>query len=143
MKRRRGIVIVLSLGLAAGYFFAATPDYAAPEDGRPVNELTSAGTDEVLAQASEPGLEAQEQELINQIEADAAKLKADEAAERAQHKPVNPQRKWIRDALFHLRDTVLALHHTTNHYSGHKGRALKALRIAHEQLMACYRIDSR
>ncbi|MBV8359356.1 MAG: hypothetical protein JO189_15685 [Deltaproteobacteria bacterium] len=143
MKKRRGIVIALSLGLAAGYIFAAAPNYAAPTNGASVNELSSAATNEVLAQASEPGLEAQEQQLINQIESDLTRLKADEAAERAHQRPVNPQRKWIREALMHVHDAVLALHHTTNHYSGHKGSALRALQDAHNHLMACYQIDSR
>jgi hypothetical protein len=141
--KRRGIVIALSLGLGAGYIFAAAPNYAAPKSSVAVNEPKSAGTDQVLAQASEPGIEAQEQQLINQIESDSAKLKADEAAERAQHRPINPQRRWILAALTHLHDAVQALHRTTNHYSGHKGRALTALQNAHNQLMACYQIDSR
>ena len=142
--KQRGIVVALSLGLAAGFIFAAPPSYAAPTGSESVNRLSSAGANQVLAQASEPGIEAQEQQLINQIESDSAKLKADEAAERAQHKPINPQRKWISAALMHVHDAVWTLHNrTTNHYSGHKALALKALQDAHNQLMACYQIDSR
>ncbi len=142
MKKRHGIVIALALGLTASSIFAAAPNYAAPTGSASINELSSTGTNQVLAQATESGIEAQEQQLINQIDSDSARLKADEAAEQAHQRPINPQRKWIRAALLHLRDSVQALHHTTNHYSGHKGLALTAIQNAHNQLMECYRIDS-
>ena len=140
---RLGIVIVLAMGLAAGHVLAAVPEYVANGGNKAAHDMRSAESSPVLAQASEPGLEAQEQQLLNQIEADSAKLKADEAAEPTQKTPVNPQRKWIRAAVTHLNDAVIVLHRTTNHYSGHKGLALKALAEAHNQLMLCYKIDSQ
>jgi hypothetical protein len=142
MMNRRSTVIALSLGFVGGYIFAAAPNYAAAKNGAAVTVSSVAANHEVLAQASEPGIEAHEQQLINQIESDSARLKADEAAEKAHQRPINPQRGWIRAALIHLHDAALALQRTSNHYSGHKGLALRAFSDAHRQLMECYQIDS-
>jgi hypothetical protein len=139
---RHSIVIALSPALLAGYVVAAVPTNSAFK-GNTAHELTSRPAAQVLAQAGEVGLEAQEQGLLNQIQADTAKLKADEAAERAQKRPVNPQIRFIRASLFRLAEAAGELQHTTQHYHGHRLDALKAMAEAHNQLMACYRIDSR
>jgi hypothetical protein len=134
------LVAVLVSAVMAGYVIAAVPNNALLKNA--VNGVTSGHEEQLLAQAGQPGLSPQEQALINQIEADAAKLKADEAAERARGKPVNPQRRFIRDSLLHVADAARELENTTEHYHGHRADALRAMVQAHKQLMICYRIDS-
>jgi hypothetical protein len=142
MTPRFSTAITLSVGLIAGYVLAAAPNYAALKSlAAPEVSKTAGAQPEMLAQAA-PGLDAQELQLLQQIEGDSAKLRADEAAEKVNPRGINPQRKWIRAALNYLGDAANALQHTTHHYSGRRADALKAMVEAHHNLMACYRIDS-
>jgi hypothetical protein len=85
---RRRTLIALSLGLVVACAFVA-PGYAMPKSSSAPSERGSpAPRFQVLAQAGESGIEAQEQQLQRQIQSDNAKLKADEAAERAGQKPL-------------------------------------------------------
>jgi hypothetical protein len=144
MMRRSNAFFTLSLGLVAGCVLGAAPNYAALKNNQTthVAELGQPPP-QMLAQAEQPGLEVREQQLLNQIQADNAQLRADEAAERAQQLSVNPQRRWIRASLIHLNNAAGELRNTTAHYSGHRAEALTAMAEAHNQLMQCYRIDSR
>ena len=140
--RRHSTLIALAPALLAGYVLAAVPTNA--PNGNAADGIESAKPNtQVLAQAEQAGLEAQEQGLLNQIQADSAKLRADEAAERAQTRKVNPQIRFIRASLLHLAEAAGELQHTTKHYHGHRADALRAMLEAHNQLMACYRIDSQ
>jgi hypothetical protein len=125
----------VSFGLVAGYIFASTPNYAALKTPNQGNAPTSPNL-QILAQSNE----AQEQQLLNQIESDSAKLKADEAAERAQGKPVNPDVARMRGASYHLVDAGHELLQSTGKYSGHKADAMRAIRNAYYQVQECYRI---
>jgi hypothetical protein len=102
----------------------------------------SANPDELIAQAGQQGLSPEETQLLNQIQADTASLKADEQAEKTQKLHVNPQRHYIRESLLRLSESARQLWHTTEHYQGHRGEALKAMAKAHDELKACYQIDS-
>jgi hypothetical protein len=95
----------------------------------------------VLAQGGNLG--ANEMQLLNQIQADDAKLKADEAAENAHQRHVNPDIKYIRASLVRLSHAADSLRNASPHYSGHREAALKAMAQAHTELMECYRIDSQ
>jgi len=139
---RHSTVIALGPVLLASYVLAAVPNNAAVKSNA-AKEIESRPNALVLAQAGEARLEAQEQALLNQIQADTAKLKADEAAERTQNRPVNPQIRFIRASLIRLGEAAGELRHTTPHYRGHRADALRAMAEAHNQLIACYRIDSQ
>ena len=140
--RRHSTLIGLAPALVAGYVLAAVPNPAAI-NGNAANQIKSAQPNaRVLAQATQAGLSANEMALLNQIQADAAKLKADEAAEKAPGATVNPQRRYIRMSLIRLSEAASLLQHNTPHYSGHREDALKAMVVAHNQLMTCYQIDS-
>jgi protein tyrosine phosphatase (PTP) superfamily phosphohydrolase (DUF442 family) len=56
---------------------------------------------------------------------------------------VNPQRRFIRASLYRLAEAAEELRHTSEHYHGHRADALRAIAQAHNQLMVCYRTDSR
>jgi hypothetical protein len=142
VTNRHRILIALSVGPLIVYAFVAR-GYATPRRSLIPVELGSPEPSfEMLAQASEAGIEAQERQLQQQIESDSAKLKADEAAEQAGQKPANPQRKFIAGALAHLRAVVAELRRTSNHYHGHKTEAYRQILAAHNELMQCYKIDS-
>jgi hypothetical protein len=139
---RRGLLLAFTPALLAGYVLIAAPNSIAAI-GNSADQVQSPRSNaELLAQA-QTGLEAQEMQLLNQIQADDAKLKADEAAEQAhQRKPANPQIRYIRASLLHLSQAADVLRHASPHYSGHRAEALRAMVQAHNQLMQCYRIDS-
>jgi hypothetical protein len=138
---RRSAVIAFAPALLAGYVLAAVPNHAAIK-GSAANQIESAQPDaQVLAQATQAGLNPQEQQLLNQIQADTAKLKADEAAENAGTRRVNAQRTYIRGSLLRLAEAAWSLQQTSGHYHGHREEALKAMAKAHNQLMTCYGID--
>ena len=136
---RKMIVAVLAPVLLAGYAVAAVPDKVNRSAANRAESVTNA---QVLAQAERPGLEGQEQQLLNQIQGDLSKLKADEAAEARGARHVNPQIRFIRASLMHLAQAASELQHTSKHYNGHRADALRAMVEAHNQLMQCYRIDS-
>jgi len=132
---------ILAPALFAGYVLAAAPDNTAPT--RNAGGLQSTAGTLLLAQAEGPGLQGQEQQLLSQIQADDAKLKADEAAEQAHPRRVNPQAKYIRKAILRLSEAAEILRDTTKGYQGHRAEALKAMAEAHSQLMQCYLIDQQ
>jgi uncharacterized iron-regulated membrane protein len=138
----RSLVTALASTLLAGYVLAAVPNHATIS-GNAADQVQQARPNpEVLAQ-QQAGLEAQEQQLLNQIQADDAKLKADAAAEAAQQRRANPQIRFIRASLNFVSEAAGQLQHTTKHYSGHRAEALRAMLAAHRQLMQCYQIDSQ
>jgi hypothetical protein len=130
--------IALSIGLAAGCVLAAAPNYAALNSNSANARAASRPAPEIVAEDND----AQEQRLMQQIESDSARLKADEAAEQAGQQSANPQRRWIRAALLHLHDALNEIHRTSDHYSGHRRAAVRAIYEARSHLMACYKIDS-
>jgi hypothetical protein len=135
-------LIALAPAFVAGYILAAVPNYAALESNAG-NAIESRPNAEVLAQAGTTGLQGQELQLLNQIEADTAQLKADAEAERTGRRHVNPQIRFIRASLLHLAAAAESLRNTTEHYRDHRAQALQAMAEAHNHLMQCYRIDSQ
>src|ERR1700756_3195076 len=131
-------VLAFAPALFAGYVLAAVSDNSALVRNAGWQQSTAATL--LLAQAGQPGLQGQEQQLLGQIQADDAKLKADEAAEQGNQRRVNPQIKYIRKAILRLSEAAEILQDTTKIYQGHRGEALKAMAEAHRQLMQCYRI---
>src|SRR5215472_7483442 len=138
----RTLVLALAPTFLASYVLAAVPNPNVINGAKADQRHSARSGAEVLAQ-EQAGLEAQEAQLLNQIQADDAKLRADEAAERAhQKKPANPQIQYIRASLLHLSEASSTLQHASPHYHGYRGAALKSMAEAHNQLMQCYRIDS-
>jgi hypothetical protein len=133
-------VVALAPALLAGYALAALPDNTVLKN-KAVDSADSRARALVVAQ-EQGGLNANEQQLLNQIEADSAKLKADEAAERAGQRHVNPQIRFIRASLIRLSEAAVELRDASPHYSGHREQALRSMAEAHNHLMQCYRIDS-
>src|SRR5271167_755287 len=105
---RRNTIIALSGGLIAGYLFAAAPNYAALKSSN-ADKVAVEPDAQILAQASSSQSSAQEQQLLNQIDTDVGKLKADEAAEQGQQKPINPDVKWLRATAYHLAEAAHTL----------------------------------
>ena len=95
---------------------------------------------QILAQASSSQSSAQEQQLLNQIDTDVGKLKADEAAEQGQQKPINPDVKWLRATAYHLAEAAHTLMQTTGKYAGHRQDALTAMQQSYRQIVYCYKM---
>lgn len=130
----------IAVALFSGYVLAASPNYAAPNPsaGRSEAKESAAGA-QMLAQANP----AQEQQLMQQIEADTAKLKADEAAEKAGKVKLSPQQKFIADAIHSLHRAVKDINKANGpNYQGRRNKADQAIAEAHRELMECYRIAS-
>jgi hypothetical protein len=140
MSRQSALIIAI-LALVAGYVFAAVPNHAALKSNAG-NEMKP-GPEALVVAQNAPGLQGNELQLLNQIEADTAQLKADEAAEKAGTRHVNPQIKYIRGSLLRLAEAAWNLRQTSEHYHQHRYQALQAMLEAHNHLMQCYRIDSQ
>jgi hypothetical protein len=138
---RHSALITFTFLLLAGLVSAAVPNDAALKNNTG-DSMQSRPQALVFAQAT-TGLQGNELQLLNQIQADTAQLKADEAAEKAGTRHVNPQIRYIRWSLLRLAEAAWNLKQTSEHYHGNRGQALQGMAEAHNALMQCYRIDSQ
>src|SRR6516165_7082389 len=101
---RHSALITFTFLLLAGLVSAAVPNDAALKNNTG-DSMQSRPQALVFAQAT-TGLQGNELQLLNQIQADTAQLKADEAAEKAGTRHVNPQIRYIRWSLLRLAEAA-------------------------------------